>query len=121
MVNVAAPGRDPLALRLLSNLGSFVAMIVVLAVVGLAIVKVSGASEQSDSSSPLIDSRCRPVIGSLREGHTNIRERNVSDDPDNRKREYPQFWETLFIVALTIGVLAGADRVFGRRFLKLRS
>ena len=31
-----------------------------------------------------------------------------------------QLWKTVFIIALSIGVLAAADRVFGRRFMKLR-
>ncbi len=121
MVNVAAPARDPLALRLLSKLGSFVAMIVVLAVVGLAIVKVPTVSEQSNSSSPLIDHAVAPLsefygksIQTFVKGASAMTQtiENAGD---------PQFWETLFIVALTIGVLVGADRVFGKRFLKLRS
>ena len=67
MVNVAAPARDPLVLRLLSKLGSFVAMIVVLAVIGLAIFKVSGTSEQPDRQSAVnrltLSRRYRKSIG----------------------------------------------------------
>ncbi len=119
MVNVAAPGRDSLALRLLSKLGSLVAMVVVLAVVGLAISKVSG-NEQPDSSSPSTTYVLAPLSEAYGKGiqifvnGTSTMTQSIENAGDT------QFWKTVFSVALSIGVLAGADRVFGRRFLKLR-
>ena len=121
MISVAAPMRDPLVLRLLSKLGSLVAMIVVLAVVGLGIVKVSGTNDQPDKTSSSITQ----VVAPLSEVYTKAmqtfvnRTSTISQSIENAGDV--QFWKTVFIIALTIGVLVAADRVFGKRFIKLRS
>jgi anti-sigma factor RsiW len=121
MVNVAAPERDPLVLRLLSKLGSFVAMIVVLAVVGLAIVKVSGANEQPDKTSSSIIQVVAPFSEAYAKGMESFIDRTTTITQAMETKAGAQFWKTVFIVLLTIGVLVAADRVFGKRFIKLRS
>ena len=121
MVNVAAPTRDPLLLRLLSKLGSFVAMIAVLAVIGLAIAKVSGGNDQPDKTSSYITQVAAPLSEAYTKGlqifvhQTSTISQSIENTGD------AQFWKTVFIVLLSIGVLVAADKLFGRRFIKLRS
>jgi hypothetical protein len=120
MVNVAAPARDPFVLRLLSKLGSLMAMFAVLVVIGLAISKVSGMNEQTDNSwqsithavAPLseIYGRCMQVFVN----GTSTISQSIESAGDI------QFWKTVFLIVLTIGVLVAADKMFGRRFIKLR-
>jgi hypothetical protein len=120
MVNVGAPARDPLALRLLSKLGSFVAMIVVLAVVGLAISKVSATNEQSDNSSTSITHVVTPLSEVYEKGIQSFTSESSAITQSFENSGDVQFWKTVFIVALSIGAIAAADRVFGRKFIKLR-
>ncbi len=120
MVNVTAPARDPLALRLLSKLGSFVAMIVVLAVVGLGIVKVSDTNNQPDKASSSITQVVAPLADVYTKGMQTFVNRTSTITQAIENAGDVQFWKTVFIVVLTIGVLAAADRLFGRRFIKLR-
>ena len=121
MVNVAAPPRDPLVLRLLSKLGSFMAMIVVLAIVGLAIVKVPGAIDQPDKTSSSITHVVAPLSEVYAKGMQTFIDRTSTITQAIETTGDVQFWKTVFIIALTIGVLVAADRVFGKRFIKLRS
>ncbi len=120
MVNVAAPSRDPLVLRLLGKLGSFVAMLVVLAVIGFAIVQVSSVNNQSDKTSSSITQIIAPLSEMYAKGMQTFVHRTLTITEAIETTGDIQFWKTVFIVALTIGVLAVADRVFGRRFVKLR-
>ncbi len=120
MVNVAAPARDPLALRLLSKLGSFVAMIVVLAVIGLAISKVSSVNEQADNSSPSLTYVTTPLSEIYRKGIQTFMNGTSTISQSIENAGGVQFWKTVFMAVLSIGALAGADRVFGKRFMKLR-
>lgn len=120
MVNVASPGRDPLLLRLLGKLGSFVAMLVVLAVIGLAIFKVSGASEQPDNSAPSIAHVVAPVSAVYEKGIQAFANGTSAMIQSFEKESSAQLLKTVFIIALSIGVLAAADRMFGRKFMKAR-
>ena len=121
MISVAAPMRDPLVLRLLSKLGSLVAMIVVLAIVGLAIVKVPGANDQPDKTSSSITQVVAPLSEVYAKGMQTFVDRTSAITQAIETTGDVQFWKTVFIIALTIGVLVAADRVFGKRFIKLRS
>jgi len=120
MVNVDAPARDPLLLRLLGKLGSFVAMIVVLAVIGLAISKVSGLNEQSNNNSPSLTNVVAPLSEIYEKGIQTFVNGTSTISQSIENAGGVQFWKTVFIIVLSIGVLAGADRVFGKRFMKLR-
>ncbi|GEM_PF-2865966 len=121
MVNVVSPGRDPLFLRLLGKLGSIVAMIVVLAVIGLAISRVSAASGQTDDGSTSITNVVTPLSEVYEKGIQSYANGTSTIVQSLEKDGSAQLWKTVFIIALSVGVLVAADRVFGRRFLKLKS
>ncbi len=121
MVNLAPPARDPFPLRILSKLGSLVAMAVVLAVIGLAISRVSGTSAQHDDNPQLVDHIVAPLSDAYRKGIKSFTNETSALTPLIEKSAAAQIWKTVFIIGLSIGVLAAADRVFGRRFIKLRS
>ncbi len=120
MVNVAAPARDPLLIRFLGKLGSFVAMIVVLAVIGLAISKVSSMNDQSENSSPSSAHVVAPLSEVYEKGIQSFMNGTITITHSIESAGDAQFWKTIFFVTLSIGVLAGADKVFGKRFMKLR-
>jgi uncharacterized membrane protein len=115
------PARDPLVLRLLSKLGSFAAMIVVLAVIGFAIAQVSNVTEQSEKKSSSITQIVAPLSEMYAKGMQIFVYRTSTITQAIENAGDVQFWKTVFIVVLTIGVLAAADRLFSRRFIKLRS
>ena len=120
MIHVGTPARDPLALRLLGKLGSFVAMIVVLAVVGLAISNVSEVNDQPNNSSPSITHVVAPLSEVYEKAIQSLTSESSSMTQSFENTGDVQFWKTVFIVALSIGAVAAADRVLGRRFIKLR-
>jgi len=120
MINVAPQTRDPLALRLLGKLGSVVAMIVVLAVIGFAIAQISSVTDQSAPTSSSITKVVAPISDAYAKGiqtfidHTSTITQAIENAGD------AQFWKTICIVVLSVAVLAAADRAFGKRFIKLR-
>jgi len=120
MVNVTTPSRDSLVLRFLSKLGSLVAMLIVLAVIGFAISQVSGTNDRSDKTSPSITQIVAPASEMYEKGLEAFVQRTSAITQALETAGDVQFWKTVFIIALTIGVLAAADRVVGRRFIKLR-
>jgi hypothetical protein len=120
MVDLAAPMRDSLVLRLLSKLGSFVAMIVVLAVVGIIIVQFSNENEDSGRTSSSITQIVVPLSDMYTKGVQTFVYRTSAITQAIETKADVQFWKTVFVVLLTIGVLAGADRMFGKRFMKVR-
>lgn len=120
MLNVAPRTRDPLALRLLGKLGSVAAMIVVLGVIGFAIAQISNVTDQSATTSSPISQIVAPISDAYAKGiqrfvdHTSTITQAIENAGD------AQFWKTVFIVVLSVAVLAAADRAFGKRFIKLR-
>ena len=95
-------------------------MIVVLAVVGLGIVKVSGMNDQPDKTSLSLTQFIGPLSEVYTKGMQIFVNRTSTITQAIENAGDIQFWKTVFIIALTIGVLAAADRVFARRFIKLR-
>ena len=84
MVNVAAPSRDSLALRVLGKLGSLVAMAVVLAVIGFAIVQVSSVNDQSDKTLSSITKITGPLSTMYTKGMQTFYHRYDYDHRNNR-------------------------------------
>ncbi len=121
MVNVAALSRDSLALRVLGKLGSLVAMAVVLAIIGFAIVQVSSVNGQSDKTLSSITKITAPLSTMYTKGMQTFDHGTTTITEIIETTGDVQFWKAIFIIALAIGVLAAMDRMFGGRFIKLRS
>ncbi|MGA7160313.1 MAG: hypothetical protein WBZ48_04885 [Bacteroidota bacterium] len=120
MINLSTPSRDSLALRFLSKLGSLVAMLIVLAIIGFAISQVSSTNDQYEKTSHSITQFVAPVSEMYEKGLETFVQRSSTITRALEATGDVQFWKTVFIIALTIGALAAADRVVGRRFIKLR-
>lgn len=121
MVNLSTQANDSLILRLLGKLGSFVAMAVVLAVIGFVIGMVSDVKVKSTGSSPSFTHIVAPLADIYKKGvqSFNYRASAITQAID-LKRE-ARFWNTVFIVLLTFVALAAADKMLGKRLTKLLS
>ena len=121
MVNLGTPARDSFVLRLLGKFGAVVAMLIVLSVIGFVIAQVSNMSESPESKSSPIAKIVSPFSDILTSGTQSLLDRSSALSQAVEAKAAPKFWKTLCFVILAIGLLAGADRVFGKRFIKLRS
>jgi len=119
MVNLAAPAGDPFILKLLGKLGSVVAMIVVLAVIGLAVVHESDTTDQPERTPSAITQFVTPISDLYAMGLDRFAARTATISRAIENAGSPQFWQVLFFIGLTAGVLIVADRIFGKRFLRL--
>jgi hypothetical protein len=120
MVNLVTSPGDSWVLQLLGKLGSFMAMIVVLAVVGFAIVQVSSVNGESDKTSSSITQIVAPLSLLYAKGAQTFTLQMSKFTQAIETKSAARMWQTVFILILTIGVLAAADKVFGKRFMKLR-
>lgn len=120
MVNLVMPRQDSLVLRVLNKMGSLVAMIVVLVVIGIAISNVSSVTDQSDTTSTSITQLVAPLSAMYTKGTETFVNRSTTIAQAIENAGDVRFWKTVLIVALSIGVLAAADKVFGKRFLNLK-
>jgi len=121
IVNLGSPARDSFALRLLGKFGAVVAMVIVLLVIGFSISTVSNVEIAPESKSSPLTKIVAPFSDIYTSGTQTLIDRSSAIAQAIENKTAPEFWETLCLVLVTIGVLAGADRVFGKRFIKLRS
>lgn len=121
MVNLGTPSRDSLALRILSKGGVVVAMLIVLSVIGFVIAQVSNAPDNSEATTSPVTKFISPLSDLFTTGTQSFIDRSSAISQTIESKAAPEFWKTLCFVILAIGILAAADRVFGKRFIKLRS
>jgi predicted anti-sigma-YlaC factor YlaD len=121
MANLSIGANDSLILRLLGKLGSFVAMAMVLAVIGFVIVQVSDVKEKSGVLSSSFAQIVAPLTESYTKGVQTFIYQTSAITQAIDSKSGARFWNTIFIVLLTFGVLAAADKMFGKRLTKLRS
>ena len=120
MGNLSTRADDSLSLRLLGKLGSFIAMAVVLAVVGFAIVQVSDVKVKSAGPPSSLTQIAAPFTEIYSKAVQTLNSRSSAIAKAIDSRSGARFWNTIFIVLLTFGVLAVADKLFGKRLTKLR-
>jgi Putative zinc-finger len=121
MVNLGSPARDSFVLKVLGKFGAVVATMIVLTVIGLVIARVSDMPEFSEVKSSRTTDIFSPLSDPVASGMQTLVDRSSAFSQTIEAKATPEFWKTLCFVILTLGVLAGADRVFGKRFIKLRS
>jgi hypothetical protein len=121
MVNLGSPRRDSIVLRLLGKFGAVVAMLIVLSVIGFVIAQVSNVADSPEARSSPVTKIISPISDIFTSGTQSLVDRSSAISEAIESKTAPEFWKTLCLVILTIGVLAGADRVFGKRFIKLKS
>lgn len=96
-------------------------MVIVLSVIGFVIAQVSNVAEHSEVKPSPTTRIVSPLSNAFASGTQALIDRSSTLSQAIEAKAAPEFWRTLCTVLLTIGVLAGADRVFGKRFIKLRS
>ncbi len=121
MLNISTRAYDSLILRLLGKLGSFIPMAVVLAVIGFVIVQVSDVKVTSAGSPSSFTHIVAPLTEIYTKGVQIINYRTSAITQAIDSKSGARFWNTIFTVLLTFGVLAAADKMFGKRLTKLRS
>ena len=121
MVNLGTPTRDSLALRFLSKVGAVVAMLIVLTVIGFVIAQVTNAPDNSEEKTSPVTKIVSPLSDLFAKGTQSFIDRSSAMSQAIESKAAPEFWKTLCFVILAIGILAAADRLFGKRFMKLRS
>jgi len=120
MVRLVTPTRDPLALRILGKVGGFVAMLVVLAVIGFAIFKASGVTEKPDTTPSAVPQVVAPLSTLYENGIEAIDHQTLTIAQTIENAGDARFWRTVMITVLTIGILSAADKLFGKRFVRLK-
>jgi hypothetical protein len=121
MVNFSTRANDSLILRLLGKLGNFVAMAVVLAVIASVIVLVSDVKVKSTGSYSSFTHTVAPLTEMCTKGLQTFNYGTSAITQAIDSKTGARFWNTIFIVLLTFGVLAAADKMFAKRLTKLRS
>ena len=121
MVRLSTRTRDPLSVRILSKLGSFAAMALVLGVIGFAIVSVSDMKLKSMGTTSYVTRLAAPISEAYSKGVQTFTHRTSVITQSIESKSGAQFWNTIFIILLTFVVLAAADKMFGKRLTKLRS
>ena len=121
MVRLSTRANDSVSVRILSKVGSFAAMALVLGVIGFAIVFVSDTNLKSPETSSYVTQLAGPIMAMFSKGAQTFTHQTSVITQIIESNSGARFWNTILVVLLTFGVLAAADKMICKRLTKLRS